>query len=124
MSKSIDDVINKICVLKVESENDVKETKASFEHLVSENWEDFTERRTGKTTRCVDQAIQILFKTGSLTLVYSGSHGDIIEPDSIISNSVQKLFIAKVENRLKSEHLNNYIAIRTYDSVVFNIKKE
>lgn len=62
-------------------------------------------RRSGRTTRIVDQAIQELFMKGSAILV-----------DNIDSEVQSRMVARRVENRLKSEHKAcNYVIEQTED---------
>lgn len=128
MSKSIDDIFNKISTSKTSNTLISVEEVPLYEHY-SQNCDvpvpaPLEKRRSGKTTRCVDKAVQILFTKGELTLFYLKSKGDVIDPDYFEYPKAQQFFIIKVIERLKAEHFGNYTATKSFEFILFKIKKE
>ena len=89
-------------------------------------------RRTGKTTRLIDQAIQSLFNNGQLYLLRKHAVGNFrniikngstlfVDPDHKMSNMAQNEFVYRVMKRLEFEHTQSctmkmnkdYIHIKT-----------
>lgn len=76
-------------------------------------------RRSGQTTRLIDQSIQELFNKGKLFLLKKNalrrSAGIVpvgqtlfIDPDHMMSNRAQEEFIYRVLKRLESEHKGSH----------------
>lgn len=72
-------------------------------------------RRSGETTRMIDEAVQYLFENGELYLfkkcgfkIASRNHIDsqkiFVDPDHKMSNQAQQDFIYRVMKRLEAEH--------------------
>ncbi|MBC7845544.1 MAG: hypothetical protein H7Y10_03530 [Flavobacterium sp.] len=77
------------------------------------------ERRTGKTTRLIDEAIQYLFEKGELYLFkkcgfkiasrsFISSQRIFIDPDHKMANQAQQDFIYRVMKRLEFEHKGSH----------------
>jgi hypothetical protein len=66
-------------------------------------------RRSGKTTRTVDQAIQKLF-TDKKLVIYKNcdNRSDILDPDANLHSFAQKHFLDQLLRRLESEHKGSY----------------
>ncbi len=66
-------------------------------------------RRTGKTTRAVDQAIQRLFIDKKLTIYkHYDNRSDILDPDANLHSLAQKHFLYQLGRRLELEHRGAY----------------
>ena len=66
-------------------------------------------RRSGKTTRTVDEAIQYLFNNKSINLHLNDfSKSDFVDFDAEKHNLAQKYFIDKLINRLNIEHHGSF----------------
>ncbi len=66
-------------------------------------------RRSGKTTRAVDQAIQRLFTDKKLVLYKNyDTRSDILDPDAELHNSAQRHLLFQLLRRLESEHYGAY----------------
>lgn len=62
-------------------------------------------RRSGKTTRLVDEAIQYLFNNKSVNLhITDFSKSDFVDLDAERHNLAQKYFIDMLIKRLQNEH--------------------
>lgn len=83
--------------------------------------EDFVLRRSGKTTRTIDQAIQALFKYGIIYVPLNteklhgilaigdfGPEQIIIDQDAHISNRVQEHLLNSIFRRLQIEHQDQF----------------
>jgi hypothetical protein len=66
-------------------------------------------RRSGKTTRAVDQAIQRLFTDKKLVL-YKGfdKRSGVLDPDAELYDLAQSYFLRILLARLESEHYKTY----------------
>ena len=80
------------------------------------------ERKTGKTTKTVDEAIQFLFKSGNICIpsyskltqvnpVSSSIINAFIDPDAHINSSVQENLWGKILDRLRFEHAGTELEI-------------
>lgn len=70
-------------------------------------------RRSGKTTRLVDAAIQALFERGELHL--SENHNvktDFLDQDSTPQNRAQREFVDRLMKRLFMEHEGSFVKKR------------
>jgi hypothetical protein len=76
-------------------------------------------RRSGKTTRAVDQAIQRLFTDKNL-VVYKGfdQRSDILDPDAELHELNQSHFLFQLFRRLESEHYGAYEIETKSDHVI------
>ena len=76
-------------------------------------------RRSGKTTRAVDQAIQHLFNNKQL-VVYKifNTKSDILDPDAELHNSAQRYFLNCLLRRLEVEHHRAYEIDKMSDYVI------
>lgn len=90
-------------------------------------------RRTGKTTRLIDQAIQSLFANGQLYLLRKHALGKFrniikdgstlfVDPDHKMSNMAQNDFVYKVMKRLEFEHTEGYTAKTDRDYIHIKTK--
>ena len=71
-------------------------------------------RRSGKTTRTIDEAIQKLFTYGEITVplnignrMYLNNKREetiVIDPDAKIGNEVQRDLFSRIRKRLELEH--------------------
>jgi len=74
-------------------------------------------RKTGKTTKLIDEAIQYLFNTGELYLFRRGKLVEnskiprdtrlFVDPDHARENRAQEEFITRLVGRLRLEHYNS-----------------
>ena len=79
-------------------------------------------RRTGKTTRLVNEVIQFLFKNKKLELGYRyTTKSDFYDPNSHLDISVQRLLVNKVIKRLELEHFGCFSAIITPVNCIITI---
>lgn len=97
----------------------VQKVKDSWIHNI-----DISSRRTGKTTRLVDEAIQHLFTKGILRL----SHTDLLLSDfadeHALKNTISQIyFIKKVIERINIEHSSTtqIIENRTLTTIVVKL---
>lgn len=74
-------------------------------------------RRNGKTTRCVDDAIQELFTKKKLE-IYKNKNLGFKDPDSEKHNTAQYHFIHTLLGRLKLEHDGSYKIIEDGDRLL------
>jgi len=90
-------------------------------------------RRSGQTTRLIDQAVQELFKKGQLFLLRKAAlnrsrsivpeNSDLlVDPDHRMSNQAQNNFVYRVMKRLEAEHYGSHkIKTMTVDYIHITI---
>lgn len=94
-------------------------------------------RRSGKTTRKVDDAIQKLFMYDSIMIPIVEREGDlrgydrtnvIFDPDAgrsdVNFSNVQLYIASKIRNRLELEHPNQFKMYESSGSIIFELKNE
>jgi len=76
-------------------------------------------RRSGKTTRAVDQAIQTLFRYKKLVIseVYD-ERSDCLDPDANEHPEAQLYFIQSILKRLESEHKGAYEIVKRNGNLI------
>lgn len=75
-------------------------------------------RRTGKTTRTIDHAVQNLFKHRVLTISKDYDlRSDALDPDAQIHFLNQRVFITKLIKRLSLEHYGQFEIIQDNEVV-------
>lgn len=80
-------------------------------------------RRSGKTTRLIDTAIQALFERGELHLSLNDNvKSDFLDPDSRKGNKAQRDFVDRLIKRLSIEHSGSYQTIKQGDFVLITLK--
>ena len=68
-------------------------------------------RRSGRTTRLVDFAIQYLFREKKLYLVSGpdATESDIVDEDHLLNNTAQENFIKVLLKRIEIEHAHQFV---------------
>ena len=80
-------------------------------------------RRSGKTTRLIDEAIQELFKKGELKLSLNYNvKSDFLDRDSTSENRAQRDFVDRLIQRLSIEHRNCCETRKQTDFVIITLK--
>lgn len=105
--KTINDLLLTISNTEEVKENslNLEETENGWIHNIN-----ITSRRTGKTTRLVDEAIQHLFTKGRLQL--SHTHlllSDFADENAFKNTIFQVNFIDKIISRLEFEHRHSVV---------------
>lgn len=78
------------------------------------------DRRTGKTTRLVDDAIQYLFKHKKLVLSEFTATSDFIERNGICKYE-QRCFINRVIKRLENEHFRHFKVTNSFEGIEITV---
>mgnify|MGYP000570683064 CR=1 FL=1 len=81
-------------------------------------------RRSGKTTRLIDQAVQTLFQKRELYLCsFHNDKSDLLDPDSAPGNHAQRNFVDRLLDRLSIEHNESCYKIKKQgDFVLITLK--
>ena len=81
-------------------------------------------RRSGKTTRLINDAVEHLFKNGSMTL-FTGRqtrNSDFVDEDASEGNMAQAIFIDRVRRRLSIEHQSQIEITKVPNGFTFKVK--
>lgn len=81
-------------------------------------------RRSGRTTRLVDEAIQYLFKNNEIILYTNfDRRSNFLDPDARLHNLPQQHFVNTFIKRLELEHYGQFEVFKSKNSNKIEIKR-